>query len=132
MGNQYEVDGRFKGDLNITTVNCDTVTGNCVIPVPAPGFALVFFNNAAEQLTVGQATQTFATTAYSKGHNTATVDPAVLQTSNGHSGANRNSYKSTSLGSASSAERVATMLPGVVAFVSVLVGSLWVVRAFVQ
>ncbi|KAH9476802.1 Beta-glucuronidase [Psilocybe cubensis] len=132
LGNQYEVDGRFKGELNVTTINCDTVASTCIIPIPAPGFALVFFNNAAEQLTIGQATQTFGTTAFSRGHNTATVDPAVLQTSNGHSGANRDSYRSTSLGSASSAEKKVAMIPGVIALFSVIVGSFWVARNLVQ
>ncbi|KAF8949995.1 glycoside hydrolase family 79 protein [Flammula alnicola] len=86
LGGHFEVDGRFTGTLNVTSITCDTTANNCVIPVPAPGFALVFFDTSVPQLSVGQATQTFATTAKTKVRNTATVDPSVLATSNGHMG----------------------------------------------
>ncbi len=47
-------------------------------------------------------TKTFSTTKLIKTHNTATVDPVVLATSNGHSGMNDNKLRSTSFGSVES------------------------------
>ena len=47
-------------------------------------------------------TKTFSTTKLIRTHNTATVDPAVLATSNGHSGMNGNKLGSTSFGSVES------------------------------
>ncbi|KAF6748271.1 hypothetical protein DFP72DRAFT_917475 [Ephemerocybe angulata] len=51
------------------------------------------------EATEGQATATFATTAFTKAHNTVKVDPAVLATSNGHSGKERERLAGTSHGS---------------------------------
>ncbi len=57
---------------------------------PAPGAALVFLNDGAlSNSGEGDAPKTFATTAVTKLHNTATVDQAVLATSNGHGGGSR-------------------------------------------
>ena len=106
LGNQLTVDGRFRGTLNITTIDCDTTANQCIIPVPSPGFALVFLSTSSPALSIGQATQTFSTTAYTKTHNTATVDPDVLATSNGHSGATRQ------LGNTSSKLRNQSLLGG--------------------
>jgi hypothetical protein len=83
FGTQFTVDGRLQGDLNITTVSCDQSSNACSIPVPAPGFALVFLGNRDEA--TPDAPTTFATTTRTVGHNTATVNQAVLATSNGHS-----------------------------------------------
>ncbi|KAJ7634683.1 glycoside hydrolase family 79 protein [Roridomyces roridus] len=80
LGTIHEVDGRFKNDLNIVTISCDTSANTCVIPVPAPAFALVFMQT---EESIG--TATFPTTTVKGG--TATVPPAVLATSNGMSGA---------------------------------------------
>ncbi|KAJ7927457.1 glycoside hydrolase family 79 protein [Mycena leptocephala] len=46
FGTVHEVDGRFKGDLNIVSISCDTSANTCLIPVPAPAFALVFLTSA--------------------------------------------------------------------------------------
>ncbi|KAJ7034447.1 hypothetical protein C8F04DRAFT_1101881 [Mycena alexandri] len=84
FGGFFESDGRPMGTENITTVACDTTAQTCTVVVPAPGFALVFLNNGASTAaTAGAPTQTYATTAKTKMRNTATVDPAVLSTSNG-------------------------------------------------
>ncbi|RXW22272.1 hypothetical protein EST38_g3572 [Candolleomyces aberdarensis] len=99
FGGRFQVDGRFKGEENVTTINCDQTNNACVVPVKAPGFALVFLDTADPALSVGQATQTFSTSAYTKGHNTATVAPSILATSNGHSGTDRQHLGSTSEGS---------------------------------
>ncbi|KDR78213.1 hypothetical protein GALMADRAFT_94783 [Galerina marginata CBS 339.88] len=133
LGNQFQVDGRFKGTLNVTTINCNTAASACIIPVPAPGFALVFFDGNAEQLSVGQATQTFATTAHTKVHNTATYDAEVLATSNGRSGSNRHQgFGSTSVGSVSAAQRRPTILSGVAAAAAMILGGVWAANALLH
>ena len=77
----------------------------------APGFALVFLTD--EALTESEQTeamQTFSTTAVTKLTNTATVDPAVLETSNGLGGKVLK-LGSTSRGSSSGAVRVKGLVP---------------------
>ena len=98
LGSQLTVDGRFRGNLNIISITCDTSSNTCSIPVPAPGFALVFLSPSSPDpdLNLGQATKTFSTTAYTKLRNTATIESSVLATSNGHSGAGRAVLGSTS------------------------------------
>ncbi|KAJ7645164.1 glycoside hydrolase family 79 protein [Mycena polygramma] len=81
MGTKFTVDGRFKGDMNIVSIPCDTNANTCVVSVPAPGFALVSLVAEPDISTV-----TFSTTAYTNVAGTATVAPEVLQTSNGMSG----------------------------------------------
>ncbi|KAJ7227744.1 glycoside hydrolase family 79 protein [Mycena haematopus] len=84
-GDFFASDGRPMGQEVIETVNCDTTAQTCTVTVPAPGFALVFLaSDASTQETAGAASMTFPTTAYTKTHNTATVDPSVLATSNGY------------------------------------------------
>jgi hypothetical protein len=97
LGNDFTVDGRFRGTLNVTTINC--VNNVCTIPVPSPGFALVFLAPSPKLdpfISMSRATKTFATTAYSRAKNTARVAPGVLATSNGHSGVDRENLGSTS------------------------------------
>lgn len=80
--------------MDVKTVTCtDNV---CQVQVPAPGFALVFLTDEAYSEVTPEEPQTFATSALTKTHNTATVDKAVLATSNGHSGSNRMSLYGTS------------------------------------
>jgi len=98
FGNRFEVDGRLKGELNVTTIPCDQSANVCRIPVRAPGFALVFMGDN-DVVGIGQATQTYPTTAGTRTANTATVEPSVLATSNGHSEKDRLSQGSTSPGS---------------------------------
>jgi len=84
FGGFFESDGRPMGQEDIKTVQCDTTAQTCTIDVPAPGFALVFLNSDAQSAdTAGGSSMTFATTALTKTHNTVTVDPSVLATSNG-------------------------------------------------
>ena len=100
LGANFEADGRLKGDLNVVTVPCDTAANTCTVTVPAPGFALVFLNDQSyTDSTPSGETITFATTAGTRTINTATVDPKVLETSNGHSGKDRTDIRSTSKGS---------------------------------
>ena len=77
----------------------------------APGFALVFLTDQALAESEHEgAVQTFSTTAVTKLSNTATVEPSVLQTSNGLSGKDLK-LGSTSRGSSSSAVRVRGLVP---------------------
>ncbi|KAF6743283.1 glycoside hydrolase family 79 protein [Ephemerocybe angulata] len=99
FGNNFEADGRLKGNLNVTTIQCDRSANVCNIPLRAPSFALVFMDSNDSEATEGQATATFVTTAFTKAHNTVKVDPAVLATSNGHSGKERERLAGTSHGS---------------------------------
>lgn len=100
LGPNFKSDGRLRGEETIVNVPCDTVTATCTVTVPAPGFALVFLNDKAyEDSTPSGNTVTFATTAYTRTVNTATIDPKALETSNGHSGKDRVDMQSTSKGS---------------------------------
>ncbi|KAJ7126148.1 glycoside hydrolase family 79 protein [Mycena epipterygia] len=118
LGTSHEVDGRFKGDLNVTTVSCDTSANTCAVRVPAPGFALVFLTAEADISTV-----TFSTTAYTNTANTATVAPSVLATSNGMSGKDWE-LGSTSSGSNNGAARGRSRRSGLSVLVGVL-GLAW-------
>ena len=102
LGANFKSDGRLQGELNVVNVPCDVNTNTCTVTVPAPGFALVFLNDKAyTDSTPSGGTVTFATTAYTRTINTATVDLEVLETSNGHSGKDRANLRSTSKGSSS-------------------------------
>ncbi|KAG6813049.1 hypothetical protein H0H92_014321 [Tricholoma furcatifolium] len=123
LGERFTVDGRLRGDLSITKIQCDQGVNICRIPLKAPQFALVFFSDPsttdAEQLP-----KTFTTTAYStrKGINTAAVDPAVLATSNGLSGKDRSVPGSTSRhdlsNGAASLERLAVVASTLIALMT--------------
>ena len=108
LGDNFKSDGRLQGELNVVNIPCDATTNACTVAVPAPGFALVFLNDQsyADSSPSGP-TVTFATSAIAKTINTATIDPQVLETSNGHSGKDRTYIRSTSKGSSPNS---ATML----------------------
>lgn len=86
------------GNPDIQTVQCNS-DNTCAIKVPAPGFALVFLNDDVFGEVTPQQTETFSTSVATKTVNTATINPSVLATSNGQSGATRK-LGSTSQGSA--------------------------------
>lgn len=113
FGGRGQSDGRLTGNETIQTVECDPTTSLCNVVVPAPGAVLVFFNTVAEEEATPSSTQTFATTYVTKTVGTATVNPSVLATSNGHSGTNRSSLGSTSPGSASDATGHARLIPAI-------------------
>ncbi|KAL5485437.1 hypothetical protein ACEPAI_8079 [Sanghuangporus weigelae] len=101
FGGPFESDGRLQGDEMIYTYACDQTNNVCAVPVPAPGIAVVFLNSDALSESTPQTTQTFATTAVATAAaNTATVDQAVLETSNGRGGGKWSFQGSTSYGSA--------------------------------
>ncbi|KAG6827199.1 hypothetical protein H0H92_012826 [Tricholoma furcatifolium] len=124
FGDVFSSDGRPVGDLNVTTIQCDTTNNVCVIPVPAPAYALVFLSSSAMDEPGAAASTTFATSLQTKTVNTITVNQAVLETSNGGYG---KQLGSTSPGSASGsiASRVA---PGVMSLFALAAGLLLIGR----
>ena len=127
MGKQFEADGRIRGELKLETVQCDQASNTCQVRVPAPGFALVLMNDdAVAEATRYQNTETFATSAVTKLKNTATIDPAVLATSNGNRGMG-DLWGSTSFGS-NAAPGTATVLPSLAALAAMAAGAAVVVR----
>ena len=126
FGGQFEADGRLKGELHLEDVPCDQASNVCLVRVPAPGFALVFMSDEAARESEPASTATFATTAVTKYKNTATIDQAVLATSNGNRGMQA-MRGSTSFGSGNGAARAGT--PGAVALLAALVGAGVVRRA---
>ena len=102
-------------------MQCDQAAGTCPIKVPAPGFALVMLTDEAAAGSEPLATQTYATTAHTKTQNTATIDQGVLETSNGHSGKDREMGGSTSRGSANAAG--GREVPGVAVLLAMLGGA---------
>ncbi|KAF5347305.1 hypothetical protein D9756_009946 [Leucocoprinus leucothites] len=126
LGNRFEVDGRLKGDLKVIDVPCDPANNACTIPVPSPGFALVFFDSNNQFLSLGQATESFSTSAYTKTQNTARIDPTDLAKSNGSTGKDRAKMGSTSKGSVSGTGRVRGEVLGAVVFGAIFAGILMV------
>ncbi|EMD31069.1 glycoside hydrolase family 79 protein [Gelatoporia subvermispora B] len=98
LGNRFQGDGTFQGDEQLVTIPCNQTAATCLIPVPAPGAALVFLSEAALSEGTPTTTQTFPTTAMTKSINTASVAASVLATSNGNSAANRGNLSSTDKG----------------------------------
>lgn len=86
FGDAFTSDGRPVGNVDVQTITCDQTNRVCNIPVPAPGAALVFLSDQALEESDPGPTMTFPTTAYTKVHNTATINPSVLATSNGNMG----------------------------------------------
>nr|GAT58634.1 predicted protein [Mycena chlorophos] len=84
FGANLTSDGRLSGPLDIRTIPCAQST--CNVPVPAPGFALVFLNNNPPAAQLDPSVATFPTTARTKTLTALTVDPSVLATSNGGMG----------------------------------------------
>jgi hypothetical protein len=123
----FASDGRPKGEVTVETVTCtpgDNGSSRCPVKVPAPGFALVFVSDKALQESDAGETHTYSTTAITKGHNTATVDPSVLATSNGHDEDVREFLGSTSQGSQNQASTMARIGVGML---GIVVGTMFVV-----
>ncbi|QRW08975.1 glycoside hydrolase family 79 protein [Ceratobasidium sp. AG-Ba] len=126
LGNNFEADGRLKNDEVIETVQC--TGGSCPIPLKAPSLALVFLTDAAlaNSSPDPSATQTFPTTFLTKVRNTATIDQAVLATSNGRGGGHWGGgiIGSTSFGSTSGAMGV--IVPSLGLLSAIVAGGLMV------
>jgi hypothetical protein len=123
FGGTFGSDGRLTGDLDVKTVTCDQTANTCQVQVPAPGFALVFLTDSSLSEVTPQDPMTFPTTAVTKTHNTVSVDPAVLATSNGFSGSDRKWLGSTSQGSKSGAQSSRGAVPGMIALIAVVLGT---------
>jgi hypothetical protein len=125
LGNDFEADGRLSGTLNVTTVPCDTSTNICSVPMPAPGFALVFLTSTAAvspASTVTFPTSTVSTqTRTVNSLNTIYIDPSVLATSYGHSGMD-NVRGATSPGS-SNASLWRGAMPGALVLLAAVLGA---------
>ena len=78
---------------------CDQNANTCTIRVPAPGVALVFFSDAAQQQAgATPSVETFSTTVFTNTKNTVSIDPSVLATAQGMSGKDRTKQGGTSQG----------------------------------
>ena len=119
FGSFMQSDGRPAGSESIENAVCTNQI--CTIRVPAPAVALVFLYPSSLTETAGAAKHTFSTTARTNRHNTATVDPAVLATSNGHTGMD-GLLGSTSAGSVSGSEKLHMYVGGFCAFIMGLAG----------
>jgi len=103
------------------------------VKVPAPSFALVFLSDKALNDSDNGASQTFSTSIQTKTLNTATIDPSVLATSNGHKGfAKQGGSTSKEGGHDNAASGLSQTLPSVVTLVSLVVGGLMVSRVFMR
>jgi hypothetical protein len=114
------------GNLDVNTVTCDTNANTCQVQVPAPGFALVFLTDSAFSEVTPENPKTFPTTSVTRTLNTATVDPSVLATSNGHSGSDRNKLGSTGKGRANGAESLRGVAPGIFVLLAMGLGAVMV------
>lgn len=121
FGDVFGSDGRPMGDMNITTISCDTTTNLCTIPVPAPSYALVFLTGDGLNEPGTAATTTFATTVETRTVNTVTVDQAMLATSNGGYGKKVGSTSPGSSKGAAMSERRAPEVMTVLALTAWLV-----------
>lgn len=120
----------MKGEVIVETIPCDQAANTCQVKVPAPGFALVFMTDEAGNAASDHDAQTFATSAITKYKNTATIDEAVLATSNGNKGM-ENMVGSTSFGSSSGTNGASqVVLPSIVALVAMAGSAGFVIHAF--
>jgi len=130
FGDIFQSDGRPMGEEDIQTVQCDQNNNTCQITVPAPSVALVFLSNAALSESDTGSIQTFPTTAFTNIANTVSVDPAVLATSNGHSGMD-SVLGSTSKGSSGGVFGMTQAVPGIVVLVAAAAGAAMLGRTLV-
>lgn len=134
FGGVFSSDGTLQGTQQTVTITCDTGANTCSVPVPAPGFAVVFLTSQALQDSSpnGNQQQTFATTAATATlKNTATIDPSVLATSNGRGGANQQ-IGSTSFGSSSGTMGMMHAVPGALALACMAAGAAVIGRHLVR
>ncbi|KXN92551.1 hypothetical protein AN958_05406 [Leucoagaricus sp. SymC.cos] len=122
FGDHFTSDGRPMGEEQIITVQCDQTNNVCNIPVYAPSAALVFLSDSAQTESAGGPSTTYSTTARTKLHNTVTIDPAVLATSNGHMGSSH--LGSTSKGSVNAGQTVRPHLSGLGVVLSIAFGAM--------
>ena len=105
FGGRFAADGRLSGTEVVQTISCDQNANTCVIPVPAPGAALVFISSDAQSSSDPSTTQTYATTAVTNPAQSINIDPTALANSNGRSGGT-GPLAGTSKGGANGAGRI--------------------------
>ncbi|KAF7297395.1 Glyco-hydro-79C domain-containing protein [Mycena indigotica] len=135
FGGNFASDGRLTGTEDIKTVDCDATAKTCSVKVPAPGFALVFLGgDDALTENKGAPSQTYSTTALTKTVNTATINPSVLATSNGHGGVgdplrfSNNQLGSTSHGSVNTGMKTTPAMSLIVGCASLVGAALVAIR----
>ena len=128
FGGNFASDGRLMGQQNIQTIPCNG--GSCQVKVPAPSFALVFLSDQALSDSDNGASQTFSTSIQTKTLNTATIDPSVLATSNGHKGFAKHGGSTSRDGHSNNG--ASGLLPSVAALVSLVAGGLMVSGVFMR
>jgi hypothetical protein len=106
----------------VTTIECNQSANTCSIPVPAPGFALVFLTSNALRAVSPSSTVTFPTTAYTRHGNTVSIDPSMLATSYGHTGM-EDLHGATSQGSFSGTSSLLGALPGALTLLAAALGA---------
>ncbi|KAF8671176.1 Glycosyl hydrolase family 79 C-terminal beta domain [Rhizoctonia solani] len=123
LGNHFESDGRLQGTEVIETIQCQN--NQCAIPLKAPSLALVFLTDAAlaNSSPAESATTSFETSVLTRVRHTATIDQAVLTTSNGRGGSMGNHLGSTSFGSVGNGVIGGFRAPGVGVLVGLVVGA---------
>ncbi|KAF8750472.1 Glycosyl hydrolase family 79 C-terminal beta domain [Rhizoctonia solani] len=130
LGNHFESDGRLKGEEVIHTIQCDAATNQCAIPLKAPSLALIFLTDAALQNSspTEGATASFETTFRTRERHTATIDQAVLSTSNGRGGGGGHRIGSTSFGSIGNGGTPNLYTPGMGLLVGLTTGIMMILR----
>ncbi|KIL60002.1 glycoside hydrolase family 79 protein [Amanita muscaria Koide BX008] len=99
FGGLFQSDGRPSGQEDIKVVLCNQAANTCTVTVYAPSYALVFLRDDALSQVEYDPPQTYSTSVATRMRNTATVNQAVLATSNGHSrGTSKGGLGRTSLG----------------------------------
>ena len=86
FGSLFQSDGRPVGQEDIEVVQCNQTNNSCTVTVYAPSYALVFLRDDAFTQAESEPSMTFSTSVVTRTKNTATVNPSVLATSNGHYG----------------------------------------------
>jgi hypothetical protein len=84
MGASYASDGQLHGQVVTQTITCQNSL--CIVPVPAPAIAVVYLTDKALALSSPQPASKSAFETTIVGWGSATVDPKVLETSNGQNG----------------------------------------------
>jgi hypothetical protein len=127
FGDVQQADGRLSGTLNVTTINCDQNANTCSIPVPAPGFALVFLTEDSLNAVSPSSTATFPTTVSTNTKLHVSINPSMLATSNGHTGM-KDVRGATSAGSHNSAPPRYAVLSVAFALLAGVLGAIAVFR----
>lgn len=133
MGGQFLSDGRLQGTQVTQVIECDQTNNQCIIPMRAPSFALVFLTDdamARSSAPQGSAAVTFATTTTKNGGNRPVINSAILATMNGDGGPNFSRLLgSTGRSSPNAGIGMLSLVPGLGSLIGV-VGCLLAIQGF--